>query len=89
MHHSNPLHRNQVPDDDSDTEQVPIISLNGGINTPTPPPGLETTSFVFLSNNHEHNHNNIRTVDGRIKAVVEEPTELMVDPDFKPDYSKD
>ena len=83
LHHANPMHNNTGTDDDTDPEQVPIIALNGGINAPTP--GVETTSFVFLSSNHQQNHNNIRTSDNHITS----DTEVAVDPDFKVDYSKD
>jgi hypothetical protein len=72
LHHANPLHHTEL-EPDADTEQVPIITMNGarGIHGNT-----ETTSFVFLAA-QEHNHN------------IHKNDYYVQEPEKKPDYSKD
>ena len=74
-----------VHDGEDVEEQVPIIALNGSVNSGT---GQETTSFVLLSNHHERNsrsrHSSASGKSGKYSssgggAAQEE----------KPDYSKD
>ena len=87
LHHSNPMHnstRGIAETDDTDTEQVPIIALNGdgrvGFNN-SGNTGMETTSFVLLSS-QERNHN-------IHKAPHQHNEVLLQDGEKKPDYSKD
>ena len=66
-------------DGDDTEEQVPIIALNGSVNSGT---GQETTSFVLLSNHVDRNSRSRHSSSQRNGKLLNPESE-------KPDYSKD
>lgn len=90
LHHANPMNTSIAvdSDDDSDTEHVPIIQLNGGLSAGVQQSaggGVETTSFVFLTPPQPHDcHRQQSHRD--TEALVAMETDGGGN---KPDYSKD
>ena len=72
--------------DDSDVEQVPIIALNGGINTANGDPGSQSTGFVYVRNNGNHTPTRKYSTPKRATHMQDSSNEPQTS---KPDYGKD